>query len=413
MALPSPHVLGTDPNFGVIDTSLDGATSHSTSQLTIPGDLQNQQSADIKELYANSVQYLAENAASHSGLDYAYKAGIVNVNGAPTTVAAGTITLTDDATNYVFANTSGVVAKNTTGFIAGCLPMATVVTASGAISTVTDKRTCGAAGSAGGGASASADLTDLAEDSGSHSGLNYGYKAGRVFFSLNDTGMVAFGASTVLLTDNAWNYVEAAAGGSVQAVNGGPFTIGNFPIAKVQTASGAITSVVDCRGFAHALGVQSCMTPGTYTAASVTVTQAGLITAIADGRGLVPVGAVVAFLKSLTNCPALPDAYVECNGQTLSDGDSVFNGVVIPDLNGCCCADNFRFLRGNAASGSTCGLDAAPDHQHSLVGAQYTAASYGTDFNALNDLSGSLTYEGGGHDNKPLYYDVVWVLRVK
>jgi hypothetical protein len=203
------------------------------------------------------------------------------VNGAPTTVAAGTITLTDDATNYVLLNTSGVVAKNTTGFIAGCLPMATVVTASGAISTVTDKRTCGAAGSAGGGASA------------------------------------------------------------------------------------------------------------------------------------VPVGAVVAFLKSLTNCPALPDAYVECNGQTLSDGDSVFNGVVIPDLNGCCCADNFRFLRGNAASGSTCGLDAAPDHQHSLAGAQYTAVSYGTDFNALNDCSSSLTYEGGGHDNKPLYYDVVWVLRVK
>jgi len=32
--------------------------------------------------------------------------------------------------------------------------------------------------------------------------------------------------------------------------------------------------------------------------------------------------------------PNLPDAYVECNGQTLSDSDSPYDGEVIPDMNG-------------------------------------------------------------------------------
>lgn len=44
----------------------------------------------------------------------------------------------------------------------------------------------------------------------------------------------------------------------------------------------------------------------------------------------------------------LDDNYVECNGQTLSDSGSIFNGDIIPDLNG-----NNNFLRGNSTSGET------------------------------------------------------------
>lgn len=63
--------------------------------------------------------------------------------------------------------------------------------------------------------------------------------------------------------------------------------------------------------------------------------------------GLVPVGAIVAWHKAFANTPALPSQFVECNGQTLSDAGSVYNGQVIPDLNG-----GGRFLRGNATSGT-------------------------------------------------------------
>ena len=52
MPLPTPDDLTTDPNFGVIGTSLDGATNHTTSQQTIPGDYLNQLASDTKKLYA-------------------------------------------------------------------------------------------------------------------------------------------------------------------------------------------------------------------------------------------------------------------------------------------------------------------------------------------------------------------------
>ena len=39
-----------------------------------------------------------------------------------------------------------------------------------------------------------------------------------------------------------------------------------------------------------------------------------------------PIGSVLAWLKSFTNTPALPDGFVECNGQALSDSDSPYNG---------------------------------------------------------------------------------------
>lgn len=49
-----------------------------------------------------------------------------------------------------------------------------------------------------------------------------------------------------------------------------------------------------------------------------------------------PIGSVISWLKNLgtTHTPTLPDGWVECNGQTLSDSDSPYNGDVIPNLNG-------------------------------------------------------------------------------
>lgn len=61
---------------------------------------------------------------------------------------------------------------------------------------------------------------------------------------------------------------------------------------------------------------------------------------------LTPIGAIVAWHKSLTHTPPLPQGWVECNGQTLNDPESVYHGVAIPNLNG-----QERFLRGSGTSG--------------------------------------------------------------
>ncbi len=115
--------------------------------------------------------------------------------------------------------------------------------------------------------------------------------------------------------------------------------------------------------------------------------------------GTVPVGSVISWLKSFPNTPSLPDNFVECNGQTLSDVDSPYNGQLIPNLNGASGAIK-RFLRGSMASGSTGGSDT---HSHGLQLGNTTVTS------------GSPGYCKGiyGSSNVPSYYEVVWVMRIR
>lgn len=83
----------------------------------------------------------AEDCENHSGLDFAYKAGVTARGTTVTATAAGAVTLTDDATNYIEVNPAdGTVSANTTGFTAGRIPLYTAIAAAGAITTVTDKR---------------------------------------------------------------------------------------------------------------------------------------------------------------------------------------------------------------------------------------------------------------------------------
>jgi len=53
-----------------------------------------------------------------------------------------------------------------------------------------------------------------------------------------------------------------------------------------------------------------------------------------DQKSRSPIGSVISWLKNYTNTPSLPTGWVECNGQTLSDVGSVYNGQIIPNLNG-------------------------------------------------------------------------------
>lgn len=120
--------------------------------------------------------------------------------------------------------------------------------------------------------------------------------------------------------------------------------------------------------------------------------------------GLVPVGGLISWLKSYTNTPALPAQFVECNGQTLSDADSVYDGQVIPNLNG-----NNNIVRGNSTSGGTGSEDLLPAHTHTTTREAAQANKYNEGTFDWASLTTSSTSSGTALD----YYDVVWVIRIK
>lgn len=166
---------------------------------------------------------------------------------------------------------------------------------------------------------------------------------------------------------------------------------------------------------------------------------------------LSPIGSVVAWLKSYANTPqTLPTGWVECDGAVLSDADSVYNGQTLPDLNG-----GNRFLRGNSTSGGTGGGETmahthtGPSHTHGLSNAyaeievdsagnwiktSYNAGSFttartitgvsvatgGTAGANATGLGGDTNSSGTGStggasntENRPPFYDMVWIMRVK
>ena len=104
--------------------------------------------------------------------------------------------------------------------------------------------------------------------------------------------------------------------------------------------------------------------------------------------------------------PELDDSWVECNGQTLSDADSIYNGETIPDLNG-----DAQFLYGAATSGGTKTEDYLPSHKHTIpvnYNTGVTAVIGSTD--APNrTVDTSTVTEGTALEG----YAVVYIMRVK
>lgn len=106
----------------------------------------------IEAELGTSTDYYGQDDATTDGLTFGYKAGRVRDDNVVWSTPAGTIALTNNSTNYIEVSpTSGTVYKTTTGFTSGRVPLFTVVTISGAISSVTDKRTWLATGGGGGG----------------------------------------------------------------------------------------------------------------------------------------------------------------------------------------------------------------------------------------------------------------------
>lgn len=79
------------------------------------------------------------------GLDVGIKAGafLDNLNAKVSYAGSGGNALTDNATNYLYLDSAGLLVKNTTGFPATTVVhvrLATVVTSAGDITSVTDER---------------------------------------------------------------------------------------------------------------------------------------------------------------------------------------------------------------------------------------------------------------------------------
>jgi hypothetical protein len=79
-------------------------------------------------------------AAASVGLTWGGYGGELEVDGVLTAVANGTLTLAASSTNYVEATRAGVVSSNTTGFTAGRIPLYTVVTGTGTVTSYSDLR---------------------------------------------------------------------------------------------------------------------------------------------------------------------------------------------------------------------------------------------------------------------------------
>lgn len=82
----------------------------------------------------------AESSATTTGLTWGYTAGVLRNDNTLTSVSAGTIGLSDDATNYVELKLDGTMTTNTSSFTSGRLPIRQITTVAGEQTGSTDKR---------------------------------------------------------------------------------------------------------------------------------------------------------------------------------------------------------------------------------------------------------------------------------
>lgn len=118
------------------------------------------------------------------------------------------------------------------------------------------------------------------------------------------------------------------------AFEGDGSAITNLPEMTGDSGSGGVKGVVPAPASGDAAAGKFLKADGTWETPS------------SEGFGIVPIGSIQAWHKDLSGV-SLPDGWVECNGQLLSDPESPLNGETIPDLNG-----ESRFLRGSSTSGT-------------------------------------------------------------
>ena len=109
--------------------------------------------------------------------------------------------------------------------------------------------------------------------------------------------------------------------------------------------------------------------------------------------------------------PRLSTRWLECNGQTVSDANSPYNGQAVPDMNG-----TPRFARGGTTSGGTGGSDTKNmSHSHTGSGGSGngqwldSAAGAGVTTHNISQQTSVLTTQ----DILPAYMTHVFIIRIK
>ncbi len=133
---------------------------------------------------------------------------------------------------------------------------------------------------------------------------------------------------------------------------------------------------------------------------------------------LVPVGTIVAWHKSLENV-TIPEGWVECDGEIITDSESPYNNLNAPDLNNPKNSWNSKgsFLRGGTTSGVfEDGMNQRHSHSYSIFrlegrGTYDTGDSYFALANAI--LQGRTTAVSGGDETRPVNMSVVYIMRIK
>lgn len=150
------------------------ANSSTTLDLIASSQAQKEVTANALFDAASPAMLFGRRASACTGLVWGYYGGALLVDGEPEAIANGTITLDASETNYVEADSDGVVSSNTTEFSAGAIPLYVVVTGSGAVTGYSDMRAFSVISSVNGqtGPVITLDASDVgAEAAGTAAGL--------------------------------------------------------------------------------------------------------------------------------------------------------------------------------------------------------------------------------------------------
>lgn len=121
-------------------------------------------------------------------------------------------------------------------------------------------------------------IGDYAENSGSHSGLDFAYNAGKV---RTNNVIHTTSAGSITLANNTTNYIEVNPTSGAVSTNTSDFTSDRTPLFTVVTSGGAISTVTDCRCFFFNSGGTGIAWFSTVSLPTITSVTTGLaITAI-------------------------------------------------------------------------------------------------------------------------------------
>lgn len=110
----------------------------------------------------------------------------------------------------------------------------------------------------------------------------------------------------------------------------------------------------------------------------------------------------------------LPDNWVECNGQTLSDAESIYNGAVIPDLNSAAEETHGRFIRGAATTSGITEASQVKAHTHGItIGDGSGSSAQASGWDGVGTAGTQTSDSTGGTEGRPASVTMFWVMRIK